>query len=158
MSQQAEPSDDALNQRQLELGRAARRRVRFSVLLPFALLLVLLVAIVVAVMSLRSPAQVALLSDSMLTALVLCPLVICMFPLVILSLGLVSLVNRWHPKSRSPLRRLEGWTAAMEQNAESWLGNVDERVLNWALKLAPLRELLRAFDAPEAESSDEGIE
>lgn len=158
MRKQAEPSDEALNQRHLELGRAARRSVRFSVLLPFALLLVLLVAIVVAVMSLRSPAQVALLSDSMLTVLVLCPLVICMFPLVILSLVLAPLLNRWHPKSRSPLRRLEAWTAGLEHNVEGWLGNVDERVLNWAVKLAPLRELLTAFDLPAAESSDEGIE
>lgn len=158
MRQQGEPSDKALNQRHLELGRAARRGVWVSVLLPFTLILVLVVAFVAAVLSFRSPAQVAVLSDSMLTALVLCPLVICMFPLVILSLGLVSLLNRWHPKSRSPLGRLEGWTAALEQNAEGWLGNVDERVLNWAVKLAPLRELLTAFDPPAAESSDEGIE
>lgn len=158
MSQQGEPNDEALNQRHLELGRAARRGVWARVLLPFFLMLLVVVAIAGAVMSLRSPTQVALLSDSMLTVLVLCPLVACMFPLVILSLALVALLNRWHPKSRSPLRRLEAWTAAMEHNVEHWLGNVDERVLNWAVKLAPLRELLTVFDPPKVEPGDEGSE
>ncbi len=158
MSQQGEPNDESLDQRHLELGRAERRGVWTSVLLPFMLMLVIVVAIAGTVLSLRSSAQVAVLSDSMLTVLALCPLVICMFPLVILSLVLVSLLNRWHPRSRSPLRRLEAWTAMMEQNVEGWLGNVDERVLNWAVRLAPLRELLTTFDPPAIESREEGIE
>lgn len=158
MSQQGEPTGERPNRRHLALGRAARRGLWVSVLLPFIAVLSFVVAIVGLVLSLRSPAQVAVLSDSMLTALVLFPLAICLFPLVILSLVLVALVNRWHLKSRSPLRRLEAWTAALEQNIESWLGNVDERVLNWAVKLAPLRELLTAFDPPASEPTEEGIE
>ena len=158
MGQQAEPSDDAIEQRRLAPGRAERRAVRVSVLLPFMVVLFIVIAIVGVILSLRSPLQVAVLSDSMLTVLVLCPLVLCMFPLVILSLVLVALFNRWHPRSRSPLRRLEAWTAMMEQNVEGWLENVDERVLNWAVRLAPLRELLTAFDPPAVEPSEEGIE
>ena len=158
MSQQGEPTGETTNLRHVALGRAARRGVWVSVLLPFIAVLSFVVAIVGLVLTLRSPAQVAVLSDSMLTALVLFPLVICLFPLVILSWVLVSLVNRWHLKSRSPLRRLEAWTAALEQNVESWLGNVDQRVLNWAVKLAPLRELLTAFDPPASESTEEGSE
>ena len=158
MIEQGELNDESLDQRHLELGRAERRGVWLGVLLPFILVLVIVVAIIGTVLSLRSPVQVAVLSDAMLTALVLCPLAVCMFPLVILSLVLVALLNRWHPKSRSPLRRLEAWTAMMEQNVEGWLGNVDERVLNWAVRLAPFRELLSSFDPPAVESSEEGIE
>ena len=158
MTQQGELNDESLNQRHLELRRAERRGLWLSVLLPFILVLVIMVAIIGTVLSLRSPVQVAVLSDSMLTVFVLCPLVVCMFPLVILSLVLVALLNRWHPKSRSPLRRLEAWTAMMEQNVEGWLENVDERVLNWAVRLAPFRELLTTFDPPAVESNDEGIE
>lgn len=158
MSQQAETGEDARERRQLAPGRAERRGVWLSVLLPFMFVLVIVIAITGTILSLRSPVQVAVLSDSMLTLLVLCPLVVCMFPFVILSLVLVALLNRWRPKSRSPLRRLEAWTAMMEQNVEGWLENVDERVLNWAVRLAPLRELLTAFDPPAVESSDEGSE
>ena len=158
MSRQARSSDDALGQGCLEPRRAERRAVWLSVLLPFMVVLLIVVAIIGTVLSLRSPVQVALLSDSMLTVLVLCPLVLCMFPLVILSLVMVALLNRWHPKSRSPLRRLEAWTAMLEQNVEGWLENVDERVLNWALRLAPFRALLTIFDPPAIEPHDEGIE
>ncbi|MCY3914788.1 MAG: hypothetical protein OXG49_02125 [Chloroflexi bacterium] len=158
MGQQAETSDDARELRPLAPGRAERRGVWLSVLLPFMLVLITVIAIVGTILSLRSPVQVAVLADSMLTALVLCPLVLCMFPLVILSLVLVALLNRWHPRSRSPLRRLEAWTAMMEQNVEGWLGNVDERVLNWAVRMAPLRELLTTFEPPAVESSEKGSE
>ena len=107
-------------------------------------------------LSLKSPAQVAILSNSLLSILVLCPLVIIMFPLTILSFALVALASRWWRKSRSPLRRLEAWTAVMEENVEGWLGQVDGRLLNWAVRLAPVRELLMAFEPPEAEAPEEG--
>jgi membrane protein implicated in regulation of membrane protease activity len=158
MTGQNARSEEARELRHLALQRAERRRVTFSVLLPFTIVLVIAVAIIGTVLLLRSPAQVSLLSDTMLTVLVLCPLVVCMFPLVVLSLVLVSMVNRWRPRSRSPLRRLEAWTALMEQNVDEWLGNVDERVLHWAVRFAPLRQLLTAFDQPAAEPSDEEIE
>lgn len=158
MSQQSEPIDDSRGKQHRELDRLERRHLWLSVLLPFTFILAIVIAIVGTVLSLRSPVQVAVVSDSMLTILVLCPLVVCMFPLVILSLVLVSLLGRWHPKSRSPLRRLEAWTATMEQNIESWLGHVDERVLNWAVRLAPFQHLLTAFDPPTAENNDEGEE
>ncbi len=158
MSQQADTSDGALELRPLAPGRAERRGLWLSVRLPFMFVLVIVIAIVGAILSLRSPVQVAVLSDSLLTVLVLLPLVMCMFPLVILCLVLVVLLNRWQPKSRSPLRRLEAWTALLEQNVEGWLYNVDERVLNWAVRLAPLRELLTTFDPPAVESSEEGSE
>lgn len=158
MGQLVEPDETTRVQHHRELRRVERRGVWRSVLLPFIVILVVVVAIIGAVLSLRSPVQVAVLADSMLTILVLCPLAICMLPLVILSLVLTALMSRWHPKSRSPLRRLEAWTALTEQNVEGWLAKVDERVLNWAVRLAPFRQLLTTFDAPAVESSEEGIE
>lgn len=158
MRQTNEQSEYARELRHLVSRRAERRKIWLSVLLPFLLVLAVALVTIGTVLSLRSPVQVSLMSDSLLTVLVLCPLVICMFPLVILSLGLVTLLNRWHPKSRSPLRRLEAWTALMEQNVEEWLGKVDERILEWAVRLAPLRQLLTTFDPPAAESSEEGVE
>jgi len=139
-----------------ELERAQQRRLWLSVWLPFAFALAVAVAFVGIALSLRSPAQVAILADAMLSVLLLCPLVIIMFPLTILSFGLVALASRWRGKSRSPLRRLEAWTAVAEQNAEGWLGQIDERVLNWAVRLAPVRGLLMAFEPPEVITPDEG--
>lgn len=139
-----------------ELERAQRRRLWLSVLLPFAFVLAIAVTFVGIALSLKSPAQVAILSNSMLTALLLCPLVIIMFPLTLLSFALVALASRWLSKSRSPLRRLEAWTALMEENVESWLGQVDGRVLNWTVRLAPVREILMVFEPPDTKLPDEG--
>jgi len=149
--QEREPSE----LRHPESARAERRHVWFSVFLPFAIVSLIVVAVIGTVLSLRTPAQVSLLADSMLTVLVVIPLVLCMFPLVILSFVLVALLNRWRAISRSPLRRSEAWTALMEQNVEGWLGDADERALNWAVRLAPFRQLLRTF---AAQSGAEGIE
>ena len=158
MRQQGEPTDDWASHSRLGPGPAERRALRRSVLLPFMIVSAIVAASIGITLALRSPAQVALLSDAMLTALLLCPLAACMFPLVLLSIALVTVLHRWRPKSRSPLRRLEAWTAMTEQNVEGWLGNVDERVLNWAVRLEHMRELLTAFDPPAGETNDEGIE
>ena len=112
MSQQDGSKADSRERRRFEPGRAERRGVWLGVRLPFLVVLAVVAAIIGMALSLRSPVQVALLSDSMLTALALVPLSICLFPLVILSLGLVALLSRWQPKSRSPLRRLEALDGA----------------------------------------------
>ena len=107
-----------------ELERAQRRRLWLSVFLPFALVLAIAVAFVGIALALKSPAQLAILSNSMLTVLVLCPLVIIMFPLTLLSFALVALASRWGSKSRSPLRKLEAWTALMEEMSTVGLGKL----------------------------------
>ncbi|MDE2819432.1 MAG: hypothetical protein OXI40_06860 [Chloroflexota bacterium] len=69
-----------------------------------------------------------------------------MFPLTIAGLALVALGQRWQRGTMSPLRRLERWAAALESNADRWLGGIDQRILNWAVAFAPIRQLLRSFD------------
>lgn len=139
----------------LELERAQRRRIWLSVVLPFTLALVLVVVFIGVALSLRSPAQVSILSDSLFTLLVLCPSVVVMFPVVILGIALAALMSRWSDRTRSPLRRMELWTAMMEENVEDWLGQVDGQVLNWAVRLAPVRQLLGAFDSMADAETDE---
>ena len=65
------------------LERSQRRRWWLSVVLPFALALAVVAVFVGIALSLRSPAQVAIMSNSLLTLLVLCPSVAVMFPMVI---------------------------------------------------------------------------
>ena len=136
-------NDDRLHS---QLDRARRNRFRRLAILPFALVLAIGAAYLGIALSMRSPVQVAVLSNSTLTLLLLCPAALCLFPLVIISVALVALVNRWQRASVSPLRRLEAWTATLEDNADKWLGQIDERVLEAAVAFAPIRQLLRAFD------------
>ncbi len=142
-------------ERRRELERLQRRRLWLGVLLPFLVALGICAAILGTTLSLRQPMQVTLMADSALTVLALIPISLCLFPIVLLSLAMVALASRWQARTRSPLRRLESWTAALEQNVEVWLRGADERVLNWAVKVAPIRQLLGAFDQPVAEAQEE---
>lgn len=155
MLQQPESNDVSRRRHGQRLDRLQRSRTWRGVFLPFSLMLTLLIVMIGIALSLRTAAQVAVLSDSMLTLLVLCPMVICMFPLVILMLILVTLAGRLQRISKSPLRRLESWTADMENHADRWLGRIDERTLQWAVNFAPFRRILGMFDVPSYESQDE---
>ena len=148
-------ADERMREQRANLDRSNRKRFRRVALLPFGLVLGIGCAYLGVVLSLRSPIQVALVSDTLLTLLVLCPAVVCLFPLVILSIALVALMNRWQRATVSPLRRLEAWTAALEGNADRWLGRVDERILEAAVAFAPIRQLLRTFDTLADEENDE---
>lgn len=142
-------------QRQQESERLQRRRLWLSIRAPFLLALLMVLAGVAAVLMLPAPEQVALVTDAMLILLVLCPAVVLMFALLICALALVLQMRRWGARARSPLRRLEAWTASAHQRVDGWLSRVDGQVLDWAVRLEPLRSLLTLFDAPPQESENE---
>ncbi len=140
------------------MERAQRRRIWLSVVLPFSLALGIVAMFIGIALSLRRPAQVSILSDALLTLLVLCPMVALMFAAVILSVALVALMSRWTGRGRSPLRRLEAWTSRAEGRVDGWLGQIDGQVLNWAVRLAPIQQMLGLFDARENVVAEEGEE
>ncbi len=151
-------ADERLREQQgAQLDRATRGRFRRIALFPFVLVLGIGFAYLGFALSLQSPVQVSVLSNSVLTLLVLCPAAVCLFPLVILSMVLVALMSRWQRATASPLRRLEAWTAALEGSADKWLGRIDERVLEAAVAFAPIRQLLRTFDTLADETHDEDL-
>ena len=152
---EAVTQDSARGSANAELDELRGKRIRRGVVMPFGIALLMALAFFAAALALPAPEQVAVLSDAALTLLILMPLALCLFPLVIASLALVALMRRWTEGSLSPLRRLEGWAAALERNADGWLRGIDQRVLDWAVAFAPIRQLLRTFDTMEDESRDE---
>ena len=143
-----------MSQRQNGASPRWQRNLWLQILLPFSLVLLLMLAGVAAALLLPSPVQVALLADAMLTLLALCPMTLVVFALLICALALVAQMRRWQAGARSPLRRLEAATATAHQRVDGWLSGVDSRVLEWAVRLAPLRSLLTMFDAPTQESDE----
>lgn len=144
-----------------ELEQLRRARFRKSVILPFAVMSLLATAYIGIALALPQPTQVAALSDAAFSLLVLCPAAVCLFPFAIAMPAFVAFLQRrqrGNPGTLSPLRRLEGWTAALEGNVDRWLGNIDQRVLNWAVAFAPMRQLLSSFDAQPDKPSDEATD
>ena len=158
MSQQSQSQQESREQHYQQLDKLQRQKTRRSVFLPFFLLILLMFVFVGIMLSLRTPAQVAIVSDFLFTLFILCPLIICMFPVVMLMFLLVALMNRLHIGAKSPLRRLEQWTYAAEKRVEGWASMVDSRVLNWAVRFAPVRRILTIFDAPSPDKQGEGEE
>lgn len=138
-----------------DLDKLRRGAFRKSVILPFALVLLLVLAVIGIAIALPDPTQVAVLSNAAFSLLVLCPAALCLFPVAIATLVLLALMRRWQNGTLSPLRRLERWAAALESNADKWLGSIDRRILNWAVAFAPIRQLLRSFDTLSDETADE---
>ncbi len=145
-----------MSQRQAQASeRSQRRRHWLSIWLPFLFVLLLMLAGLAAVLMLPAPEQVALVTDTMLTVLVLCPAVVLMLALLIVALAMVAGMRRWSARARSPLRRLEALTATTSQRVDAWLGGADSLVLAWAVRIAPVRSLLSLFDAPPQENEEE---
>ena len=142
-------------ERHAELDRLRRARYRKSVMLPFGSVLLLVLAYIGIALALPAPTQVAVLSDAAFSLLVLGPVALCLFPFTIAIIVFVALMHRWSRGTMSPLRRLERWTATLESNADRWLGGIDQRILNWAVAFAPIRQLLRSFDTLSDETVDE---
>ena len=158
MGQQSQSQTESRQQHYQQLDKTQRQQTRRYIILPFFLVILIFGALVGLILSLRTPTQVAVVSDMLLTLFVLCPLVICMFPIAVIMLVLIALMNRLHDGTRSPLRRLEQWTYTMEQQVEGWARIVDSRVINYAVKFAPIRRILTIFDTPSSSQSnqDEG--
>ena len=92
-------------ERRRELERLQRRRLWLGVLLPFLFALGICAAILGMALSLRQPAQVALMADSALTVLALIPIALCLFPVLLLSVAMVALASRWHARRSLPRLR-----------------------------------------------------
>lgn len=144
-----------MSQGHSESERLQRSRLWLSVRVPFLFVLLMMLAGLAAVLMLPAPGQVALVTDAMLTLLVLCPSIALVFALLICAWALVLQMRRWGARARSPLRRLEALTASAHERVDGWLSGVDGHVLDWAVRLAPVRSLLTMFDAPPQESEDE---
>jgi ABC-type transport system involved in multi-copper enzyme maturation permease subunit len=156
MSQQSQ--NESRQQHHQQLEKIQRQQTRRYIFLPFIILLLIFVAIIAVIVSLRTPTQVAVVSDMLFTIFILCPLVICMFPVAIIMFVLIALMNRLHDGTKSPLRRLEQWTYTMEQRVDGWARIVDSRVIHYAVKFAPIRRILTIFDTPSSShgNQDEG--
>ena len=158
MSQQSQSQIEARQQHYQQLEKTQLKQTRRYIILPFVVLILIFVVLIGVIVSLRTPTQVAVVSDMLFTAFILLPMVICMFPIVVIMFVLIALMNRLHSGTISPLRRLEQWTYTMEQRVEGLARIVDSRVINYAVKFAPIRRILTIFDTPSSShgNQDEG--
>lgn len=125
-----------------------RRETRWQIYLPFVLgvLLVLLVAVVMALLPRR--AQVSVIADFMLLIMILCPMVLCMFPLVLVTVSAAYGASRLHTVTGKPLERLEKLSGEMHERTNHLSETWGQRSITWLVRVEPVLRLMRIWDEP----------
>jgi membrane protein implicated in regulation of membrane protease activity len=132
-----------------------RRDTWLWIILPM-FLLVLLIAAAVAVLVIAprelQAAHTSVVSDLMLSVLILCPAVLCMLPVTILMLTSVIGFSRVHGAAARPLRRLEGHSETLNSKANSVANRINRGTINISSRLGFIYRHLGTFE----QKSDKG--
>jgi high-affinity K+ transport system ATPase subunit B len=135
-----------------ESQKRHRRETWWRITVPTLLVVLLIGALVALVIVLPLRAQKSLVSDTMLTVLMLCPAAICLLPLTLLAVIAVFGMNQVHDKLAEALRRVEDYSELMVKKTEQGTDVINRRTIDVAARLAPVHRLLGFF---EDEGKDE---
>ena len=119
------------------------------VILPMSLVVIAVVACLIGVMLLPRRAQVSVVSDVVLTVLMLCPAVLCVLPITILTISGILAMNRAHDAASGPLRRLEDMSARLAERAESSTDMVNRQTIGISARLGFLYRLMSKLESHE---------
>ncbi|MCS6834452.1 MAG: hypothetical protein NZ750_00345 [Anaerolineae bacterium] len=142
---------DERTRRRQEAQRLHRHDSRWRITLPLALAF-LLVFVLFGLVAFPSESvwrlRASAISDFLVSVLILCPLILCLFPVYLLVVALAWWATRLHQGAQPPLERLQTRLdqagAQLQRAAES----LSHKTIDWSAKLAPLLSLLSIFDRP----------
>jgi hypothetical protein len=145
---QASLNDATDGQHRGRRGRQQHRQTtRWRIYFPFFLSLLLVIGLFVVVALLPRRIQVSLVSDWLFIIFVLCPMILCLFPLVLGVVAAVYGANRLHDSASPPLERLEELSASMNERVVTMTDKANQRVVDANAKVAPWLRWASFFDA-----------
>lgn len=124
-----------------------------EVWLPFLGVVGLVLLVLVVLLLLRPPARLSLIADFFLTLCVLCPLVLCLFPLCIMLIVSVFLMDKANRSARTPLEALEKFVDSVSQRSQTTLQALNQQVIAASARWAPFAKMIRLFDRKDGEES-----
>lgn len=132
-----------------------RREVRWQIILPASLFLLLVVIGLVVVLLLPMRAQVGLVADLLALVLLICPAtLLCALPLAIV-LGVAAWgMNSAHRGLLKPLGSLEQASERLAGRADAISDAVNARAISASARLGPLYKLLGYFEQPASPRAD----
>lgn len=137
-------------EQQIEATRRIRRaQVRKEIVLPFLGGVLVLIVIVVIAAFLPSRGHTSFVADFLLTLLILCPAVICMFPIYMLMVFAVYGMGRVNKGIYRPLSAAEGLTNRMKARTETVANTVAERTINVSAQFARLEQTVLKLAEPD---------
>ena len=132
-----------------------RRETRRQILLPLLAGTLLIVVLVGVVLILPRRAQVSIISDFLLTILMLCPAAVCLLPVTIGLLVAAFGAGRLHDSAAPPLRGLQARTAAISDRADALANAVNQRVVAYGGRLGAVLRVFDVFEYKQPTAVDE---
>ena len=126
-----------------------RRETLLWIVLPMAGGALLVIAGAVAAMLLRQPAQVSVLADWLSIIFLLCPVLLCLFPLSVLFLTGAIYMNQVHRKTAQLMGRAEAMSHSLADKTINVTENISKKSIGLNAKFAFLDPLWRVFDGKE---------
>lgn len=129
-----------------------QRETRWQIILPFIGGVLVVAAVFGSMAFMNDPfamQRVSVVANCLVSALILCPMVICMFPVYLLMVVMIYGLNKLHHGTEAPLQRLENMTENLAQRVTTVTQNVNQRVVNANVRLAPLMQWLSIFNSQE---------
>lgn len=134
-----------------------RRETRRTILLPFALSMLVIVAIFLISALLSDPlarSRISLIADFLSTIVILCPSVLvtflCLLPIVAGIYGMF----RVHRAVGTPLQKLETMTEGMAERVETMSTTVNQRTMTWSEKVASWTYFMSILDTGDNTDKD----
>lgn len=125
-----------------------RRETRLYIILPLVAGIVLVLAGGVIAMLLPQRLQVSIIADLMLTIMLLCPSVLCLFAVVVALVAAAAGMNKLHGGAGKAFGRAEGLTARVLEGTNRASETVNQKTINLSVRLAFIEHLLGVFDRP----------
>jgi len=152
---------DALDERarrRQEAKRLHRRDNRWQIMLPLALAVLLVFILFGLVAFPAEPVwrlRASAISDFLVSLLILCPLIVCLFPVYLLVVVLAWWANRLHQGAQPPLERLQNSLDQAGAQLQQAAHTLSAKTIDWSARLAPLLSLLSVFNRPHRTPKDE---
>lgn len=144
-----------LPNRQVLAEQSHRRETRRYIILPLVAGIVVVLAGGVIALLLPLRQQVSIIADILVTVLLLCPAVLCLFAVAIGFVAAAAAMNNAHTATGKLLGRAEGLSARVLDTTNRATESINQKTINLRVKLAFLEKLLDVFERPALPPKDE---
>ncbi|MFQ3565665.1 MAG: hypothetical protein SNJ59_01585 [Aggregatilineales bacterium] len=140
-------------QRAQQAKATHRRQTRRGIWLPFlAGILLLFILMIIAVLSPRP----GVMADFLLTTLLLCPALLCLFPIYVGMVALVGGMGRLNQLARRPLYTLDEKSGELVERVYSASDAIARRTINISARLSPFEKwAMRLFNTSEERNREQ---
>jgi uncharacterized membrane protein YeiB len=132
-----------------------RKETILHIILPMVGGVLLLVAALGVVLLMQQRAQVQIVADIMTMLFLLCPLLVCLFPLYLLLVILAFGMGRLHDGTIPHLERLQHFTASLAQRTRALMNRITAQVINLNAKIEPILDRLSVFEKRQPRGKDQ---